>query len=77
MDLFWCLVLMSKKEHNTSNFLFILDDEWKVNFLGSFNSIMKTKTKFRINQIINNYMYIVQRKKNTRDKLKSLMSFAL
>ena len=34
---------------------------------------MKLKTKFRINQIINNYMYIVQRKKNTRDKLKSLM----
>ena len=34
------------------NFAFFLDDELKVNFLGSFNSLMKTKTKFTINQII-------------------------
>ena len=41
---------------------------------------MKTQTKFRINQIIKNYMHIVQgceKNKNTRDKLKTLMSFAL
>ena len=34
------------------NFVYFLDDELKVNFLGSFNKIMKTKTKFTINQII-------------------------
>ena len=62
------------------SFVLFLDGQWKVNFPGSFNSIMKTQTKFRINQIINNYMHIVQRcekNKNSRDKLKSLMSFAL
>ena len=48
MDLFGGLLLMSKKKTTLQrvvpNFVFFLDDELKVNFLGSFNSIMKTKT---------------------------------
>ena len=56
MDLFWGLLLLSKKKTTLQrvvpNFVYFLDDELKVNFLGSFNKIMKTKTKFTINQII-------------------------
>ena len=56
MDLFWGLLLLSKKKTTLQrvvpNFVYFLDDELKVNFLVSFNSIMKTKTKFTINQII-------------------------
>ena len=48
-------------------FVFFLDDEWKVNYCGSFSSIMKTKTKFIINQLIGWYT-IEQKKDNTHDK---------
>ena len=63
--------MMPKKEDNTLKrfaiFLFFLDDEWKLNFCGSFNSIMKTKTKFIINQLLGWYT-IEQKKDNTHDK---------
>ena len=48
-------------------FVFFLEDEWKVNFWGSVNRIMKTKTKVLIKPLI--AWQLVQRKKdNTREK---------